>query len=150
MALLVPDHVIASAVDRFVLDPDGDHGFLHWNRVASYGLLLQKLTPGADMHVIAHFAVLHDMCRVLENQDPCHGQRAATALDLIDLGHLSLGQQLTLKRAIHDHSGGQTTLDPTMGCCWDADRLDLMRLGIDPLPELMSTDPAKTLCRDLR
>lgn len=38
---------------------------------------------------------------------------------------------------------GLTTTNPTIGCCWDADRLDLGRVGIEPDPELMSTDAGR-------
>jgi hypothetical protein len=39
--------------------------------------------------------------------------------------------------------GGGTTSDPTIGACWDADRLDLWRLGRRPDPMLLSTPAAR-------
>ncbi|MBB6018173.1 hypothetical protein HNQ04_003450 [Deinococcus radiopugnans ATCC 19172] len=32
--------------------------------------------------------------------------------------------------ACKHHASGQTTDEPTLGACWDADRLDLPRVGI--------------------
>ena len=38
---------------------------------------------------------------------------------------------------------GRVSDDPTIGTCWDADRLDLRRVAIVPKTGLMSTNPAK-------
>jgi uncharacterized protein len=38
------------------------------------------------------------------------------------------------------HTDGDHHADPTIATCWDADRLDLGRVGIIPSPEFMSTD----------
>jgi hypothetical protein len=38
---------------------------------------------------------------------------------------------------------GQLSTDPTVGVCFDADRLDLGRVGIEPDPELISTDAGR-------
>jgi hypothetical protein len=45
--------------------------------------------------------------------------------------------------ALAGHSDGLVTDDPTIGCCWDADRLDLWRVGAPPVPALLSTEAAK-------
>ena len=42
---------------------------------------------------------------------------------------------------------GETTTDPTIGCCWDADRLDLGRVGIEPEAEYQSTVAAREMVR---
>ncbi len=38
-----------------------------------------------------------------------------------------------------DVGGDQGILLNTIACCWDSDRLDLLRLGIEPDPYRMST-----------
>jgi uncharacterized protein len=43
------------------------------------------------------------------------------------------------------HTDGHTTGDPTLLACWDADRLDLGRVGIVPKPKLLCTDMARAL-----
>src|SRR6266850_2173115 len=44
-----------------------------------------------------------------------------------------------LQYACQWHTHGQLNNDPTIGTCWDADRLDLPRVGMRPAPEFMST-----------
>jgi uncharacterized protein len=39
---------------------------------------------------------------------------------------------------------------PTIGVCWDADRLDLTRVGIMPDPEFFSTAAGKEAVEILR
>ena len=34
--------------------------------------------------------------------------------------------------------------DPIIGTCWDADRLDLGRVGVKPNPKLLSTERARS------
>jgi hypothetical protein len=43
------------------------------------------------------------------------------------------------------HTDGETTTDPTIGCCWDADCLDLDRVGIKPEAEYLSTMAGKVM-----
>jgi hypothetical protein len=45
--------------------------------------------------------------------------------------------------AIHHHTAVKTTNNPTIGLCWDADRLNLWRIGIEPRPSFLSTAAAK-------
>jgi uncharacterized protein len=47
-----------------------------------------------------------------------------------------------LVRAIHVHTGGQVENDPTIGTCWDADRLDLPRVGKTVNGAYLSTQAA--------
>jgi uncharacterized protein len=46
--------------------------------------------------------------------------------------------------AIELHTAGQVSADPTVGACWDADRLHLPRCGITPNPDLFSTAPGRS------
>jgi uncharacterized protein len=121
------------------------YGVAHWERVASVGLELAEEAEGADAHVIKLFAALHDARRFSDEQDPEHGPRgAALARKLRGKLFVVSDEQLkTLTRAIAEHSRGHTSSDPTIGCCWDADRLDLPRCGIRPDPDLLSTEAAK-------
>ena len=48
-----------------------------------------------------------------------------------------------LIEALMHHSEGYTQGDVTVRVCWDADRLDLGRVGIDPKPERLCTEPAR-------
>ena len=48
-----------------------------------------------------------------------------------------------LREACEGHSAGHVDADPVVQVCWDADRLDLGRVGIRPDPRLLCTLPAR-------
>jgi uncharacterized protein len=141
--------VIGLATRGFKLDIKGIHGLPHWQRVAQRGALL-AVDTGANVKVVTLFAYLHDACREDEDEDPGHGQRGADhASSLTRLGQLGLDatEFALLHDAIKYHSDGTLSKDPTIGTCWDADRLDLWRVGITPAPRFLSTDAAKAMLK---
>jgi uncharacterized protein len=118
------------------------HGELHWRTVGANGLWLAEPLDGADTHVIFLFALLHDSMRENDSVDPQHGPRAAAfALELHAEGLLGTtpAQLETLRYACFEHTNGLVSDDPTIGACWDADRLDLPRVHIQPDPARFST-----------
>ena len=50
-----------------------------------------------------------------------------------------------LYEACRLHTDGLTDGDLTLQVCWDADRLDLGRVGITPVPHLLCTDAAREI-----
>lgn len=125
--------------------PESHHGARHWERVERNVVALCKLTPNADVKVARLFAMLHDSQRVNDNEDPAHGSRAADyAKTALPPGLLTPAQMDTLCQACADHEWGKVTSDPTIGVCWDADRLDLLRVGIIPDPNLLSTEAGRS------
>jgi len=133
--------------DRFRLGTESLHGRSHWERVERWGVRLVETTPGADLLVVRLFAVFHDCERHNESWDPDHGRRAAR---YVRKTHgrwftLSAAQLELLADACAGHVDGLTSNDPTIGCCWDADRLDLPRVCINPDPEYMSTPHGRQL-----
>ncbi|HUP31679.1 MAG TPA: hypothetical protein VM184_01510 [Gaiellaceae bacterium] len=122
------------------------HGELHWRTVGANGLWLAGSLDGADRHLIFLFALLHDSMRENDGWDPEHGPRAADfagvlhAEGLLRMGSVELD---VLEHACAEHTNGLTSDDPTVGACWDADRLDLPRVGVTPDPELFSTERAR-------
>jgi hypothetical protein len=124
------------------------HGLWHWEKVELNALALAKATPGCDAKVARLFTVIHDAKRENENEDPLHGHRAADfAGELHRAGKLDLtDKQLgVLQEACKYHNDGLVSDDPTTGVCWDADRLDLTRVGIIPDPKLLSTKAGREL-----
>jgi uncharacterized protein len=120
----------------------GVHGFDHWRQVFRNGLLIARLTRGVDPFVVVAFAALHDVCRHSDGHDPEHGVRAAElARGLVAAGVLCLlePQLELLYEALAEHDRGQVATDPTIGACWDADRLDLPRVGVEVDPRFLST-----------
>jgi hypothetical protein len=122
------------------------HGKWHWEKVERNAATLAKNTKGADRTVVQLFALIHDCKRENEDHDPDHGHRAAAyARELFKEGLLNISEsQLELLcEACKYHNDGQVSSDPTIGVCWDADRLDLPRVGITPNPNLLSTQAGK-------
>jgi uncharacterized protein len=121
------------------------HGEIHWRCVVASGLELSSADVGVDRVVVFCFGLLHDTRRVNEAVDPEHGRRAAQfAEELHADGALQLDEPrfAALLEALRLHSDGQVSSDPTIGTCWDADRLHLPRVSIVPNPALFSTRAA--------
>jgi uncharacterized protein len=139
----------ALAVERFALRPYSLHGADHWQRVERNGLEIAA-ESGADVLVVRLFAVLHDSKRLSEGHDPEHGARAAAwAAELREAGRIELSDAWfdALCQACIYHDKGRVSGDATIGTCWDADRLDLTRCGIQPAARFMSTASGRRIAR---
>ena len=124
------------------------HGPAHWLRVMRNGLLLAKRT-GADQDVVQLFALFHDSCRLNDGHDPQHGARGAELAASLRGSHFELPDAAfaLLNHACCWHTEALHHADPTIGTCWDADRLDLGRVGIMPHERYMSTEFGRELAR---
>jgi uncharacterized protein len=121
------------------------HGEGHWRRVATNGLDL-ALEVRADSLLVVLFGLFHDSMRLREGRDDCHGGRGALLASSLNAELIGLPKDRLdlLYGACADHTEGRTSEDPTIGACWDADRLDLCRLGRAINPAAMSTVPGRT------
>jgi uncharacterized protein len=122
----------------------GIHGVGHWARVLENGSRL-AVSAGARLNVVRFFAVFHDCGRCNEDHDPDHGKRGADfAASLRGIAFEMSDQDFELLRfaSVH-HTDGKTDGDVTVQTCWDADRLDLGRVGIKPHPSRLCTPAAK-------
>jgi uncharacterized protein len=130
----------------FKCGPQSIHGPSHWQRVDEFGLNIAE-SSGADLTVVRLFALLHDSCRHDDGADLDHGPRAAEMVDRIvpTVFTLDRGRFELLKQAIRLHTSGLTTEEPTIGTCWDADRLDIVRVGLTPSAQYMSTVAGKDI-----
>lgn len=128
----------------FALDLDGIHGVDHWARVCENGLRLAEKT-GADPEVLELFAYLHDSKRLSDGWDVEHGRRAGHFVESLEGSLLALGEEKLemLVYACTHHSDGLMVAHITVQTCWDADRLDLGRIGIEPEPERLCTPAAR-------
>lgn len=124
----------------------GIHGLPHWSRVWFHGRRIAA-TLDLDPAVLAWFAFLHDSQRRNDGHDPLHGPRAADfAVQLRRDGVITELDAPAFERlceAMRLHSDGHTEADPHLQACWDADRLDLGRVGIRPRPDRLCTAPAR-------
>lgn len=130
---------------QFALNWTGIHGAPHWARVRLNGLRLARET-GAGVEVVEYFAFLHDCRRLHDGRDPDHGRRGAELAHALrgSLVFLSDPDFERLHYACVHHSAGLTEADVTVQTCWDADRLDLGRVGIRPHPSRLCTSAARS------
>ncbi len=104
-------------------------------------------TPRADLELVLLFAFAHDTRRWHDGHNPDHGRRAAAAMrQLAEVGVLDLepARLGLLCRACAGHADGLTSPEPTVGVCWDADRLNLWRVGLTPARSMLSTAAARS------
>lgn len=136
--------ILSAILEEYALPWGGYHGVAHWARVLENGLRLAGET-GAIVEVVRLFAVLHDSRRINEHFDPDHGPRAAEFAGTLRgrLFDLPEPEFRLLHRACAGHTHERTHPDVTIQTCWDADRLDLGRVGITPDPGYLGTDVAK-------
>jgi len=141
---IITPQLVSHLRERFELNWNGIHGASHWSRVRLNGLLLSKIS-GADSSVIEYFAVLHDVCRESDGHDPEHGKRAAefARKAIRDLILLEDEKFEFLTQAMEGHTGGVNHPSLIVETCWDADRLDIGRVGNEPYPQYLCTAAAK-------
>lgn len=89
------------------------------------------------------FVYLYHKCRLDDWTDIEHGVRAADMLSTIRntiLRDFTDEEVSLLERACRYHIAEHRTGNPTIDVCFDADRLDLGRVGIVPNPKRMATE----------
>ena len=108
------------------------HGITHWKQVESNGLLLASET-GADIVVVRLFSLFHDSKRANDDYDEVHGARGAKFAKACFEEHrfdITQEQFNKLYHACMFHTTESRSGDETIDTCYDADRLDLGRVGI--------------------
>lgn len=123
----------------------GIHGIDHVKRVVENAKIIAKKECPNNYDDIVIGAYLHDIGRIDDNGGNEHAFRGfeiSKQLLAKYWPHLNHKKILT---AIKEHADSLITDDPLIGSIWDADRLDLTRLGIKINLELLSTQTAKKL-----
>lgn len=138
---------------QYRLDWHGTHGWPHWVNVNKAGQQI-ALYHGLNANVIQLFAIFHDACRENELDDEGHGRRGAGLAfklrgDFPILRDLSQRDFDSLYVACAEHTDGTITEHGLIGACWDADRLDLGRVGITPNARYLSTEAGKAIAKGL-
>ena len=141
---MVTEEFLARIRNQYVLDWHGIHGIHHWRRVNKNGLRLAIITQ-ANPAVVELFAFLHDSRRFNEGTDPDHGRRAAVFAKQLRGTFINLPDYdfELLVFACRYHTEGLTEANVTVQTCWDADRLDLGRVGKRPKANYLCTEAAK-------
>lgn len=124
------------------------HGINHWKTVERNALYLSQFNK-ADKEVLSYFAYFHDCMRENEYRDKGHGPRAAVFAmkhrDLIPLNDIQFKQ---LTDACKGHTYGTRPECITINTCWDADRLDLLRVGVMPDANRLHNEEAKIIANE--
>lgn len=120
------------------------HGFSHLRRVAwTAGRLAVMSGANVESCIVAGF--LHDCARTNDGDGSGHARDSAILADSILKSHFPHLNRAEICECIAEHADGKTTSHLLTGCVWDADRLDLVRLGLNVNPELMSTQYARSM-----
>ena len=125
------------------------HGLVHWKQVERNGLLLAEKT-GADIVVVRLFSLFHDSKRANDGKDIVHGSRGADFAKACFEEHrfeITQEQFDKLYHACKFHTTEHRSGDATIDTCYDADRLDLGRVGIMLDPDKMATASGATIAR---
>jgi uncharacterized protein len=147
------DRLVTAVEDRSTHLRSTIHGVDHWRAVgATAAELADAQDDGAtpDRELLLLFALLHDAKRESDGRDLQHGPRAAVLLqDLRDEGLVVLDdpRAAVLAEALRDHTNGWLSDEPTIGVCWDADRLLIHRVGFTPDARFCSTAEARRRAR---
>ena len=146
MSSIITREFLAWLRAQYQLDWLGIHGVRHWARVRATGLTLAR-TTGASPPVVELFSFLHDCARWDDGEDPEHGYRAGKLARVLngDLFHLEQGELDVLVEALEGHDLIRWHGHPTIATCWDADRIDLSRVGVRPDPRFLCTEPGKRM-----
>ena len=141
---MITPKLIQAILKQYQLSRQGIHGPVHWARVLENGRKLSALT-GARLEVVELFAVFHDSCRRNDDFDPEHGSRGAKLAGKLRGTYFNLADVdfACLSAACRLHTSGLTDADVTLQTCWDADRLDLGRVGIKPHPKRLCTQAGR-------
>ena len=138
--------------DRVLKDTSVEHSSIHgpdhWARVERNGLYVAQKT-GANQTIVQLFAVFHDCMRQNDDIDPCHGRRGTEyAVQIKDeLINIPSDDFDKLYYACEWHTDQITTDDVTIAACWDADRLDLGRVGFILDYRYMNSKPAQEIAK---
>lgn len=141
---MITRELIEAVRGQFALDWQGIHGIRHWARVFANGTRLAAGTSG-NLKVVQLFALFHDSCRLSEGSDPGHGPRGAQLAHRLHghLFNLANDELVLLEEACTNHTVRIHHDDPTIALCFDADRLDLGRVGSRPDPNFLNTAQAQ-------
>lgn len=143
---VIPDiaRLVEAVHERAPLHRSYVHGDQHWRAVAEVGLRLLPETRKADGIVVFLFSLFHDSMRENENTDPEHGARGGELARELHGRLYALPEPRLdlLVRACGEHTDARFSDDPTLGVCFDSDRLNLWRVGKVPEAKFLSTDAA--------
>ena len=142
---IITIELLAKIKAQYRLEWYETHGVVHWNRVFDNGMTLAT-QDGVNVRVVQLFSVFHDACRRNEHQDKHHGKRGADlAVKWRKYCPLDDAEFEQLTTACELHTSTLNHENITIQACFDADRLDLGRVGTYPDPDRLCTPMAKDM-----
>ncbi len=140
---IIPKIILENIIENFALDIDQEHGYFHWVRVINNGLTIAKET-GANPKIILVFGFFHDVERENEFDDFEHGLRGGELmLSYRDQINLTDEEIQKAYQACKGHTDQLHNIDIDIGTCYDADRLDLYRVGKTPSEDYLNNEYSK-------
>ena len=122
------------------------HGISHLRRVSILSGRLASAV-GEDVEAAVVMGFLHDCARTDDKAGDGHAHDSSVLARCL-LGrfypHLDADR---ICHAIARHADGEVTDDGLAACLWDADRLELKRIGREIDLDLLSTEVARRLAR---
>jgi len=142
---LITNKLISHLLKEFKLEWNGLHGLHHWMRVHDNGLWIASQDESINKNVVMLFGITHDACRTEEHGEQEHGSNASRLVEKLqgEFFELEREELELLSYACLMHPYPIVSYEPTVGACWDADRLELTRAGIKVNPRYLSTTIAK-------
>jgi uncharacterized protein len=141
---IITPELLAKVLDGYLLDIRGIHGISHWRQVEKNALHLAE-GEGIVSSLFSLFALFHDARRKNDGHDREHGKRGATLARKLHVQGFYQIPAEDLDRlcyACEHHTNQRYNMDPIIGICWDADRLDLTRVGTTPNPRYLNSTTA--------
>ena len=133
---------VIACISKHMNGNDNFHGLTHCQRVERNVHRLK--CSGVNMTVARLFAYFHDACRS-ECKTQSESEHGLLASELVLslrnslLKNLSDDEVAMLSNACKWHTTTFKTGNPTIDTCFDADKLDLWRIGAIPMPGKMAT-----------
>lgn len=121
--------------DNFCLKDSDYHNKKHWNRVFKLSKYIRELN-GIESNIFKYFAMFHDVGRTDEDYNQNHGENGSKlAIKYRKYINLTDEEFEKLIFACKWHTKPLDTTnkffkDKIINICWDADKLDLVRLNI--------------------
>jgi uncharacterized protein len=142
------EELIFKVIKEAKLANSSIHGVGHWQRVERNGVYLCQFNH-ANIDVVRLFALFHDSKREDDYRDLEHGPRAEVYLRGIkDLVPLEPDHFEDLCIACRTHTVGKIPENETIATCWDSDRLEIGRVGIQPSEKFLINQEAKRIARE--
>lgn len=141
---IITPELLDEVLSGYALNIEGIHGINHWLQVERNALHLAE-SEGVVSDLFSLFALFHDARRENDGRDREHGKRGALLARELHAQRAFLISIEDLDRlcyACEHHTGQKHNTDQIIGICWDADRLDLTRIGKVPNPLYLNSATA--------